>query len=264
MRIDVLTIFPEMFASALDASIIGKARQRGLLEVRLHDIRDAASDRHRMVDDAPYGGGAGMVMMVEPLASALEAVRRETVGGAPVILMSPQGERLEQGRLKALAKEPALILLCGRYEGVDERFVEHFVDLELSIGDYVLTGGELPAMVMIDGVSRLIPGVVGRPDSVVQDSFYDKLLDFPHYTRPRSIRGLDVPEVLLSGNHESIRRWRRKQALKRTRRRRPDLLARATLDEEDLTLLAEIEAEGAEPNLPSQNAAIAERTKMRR
>lgn len=249
MRIDVLTIFPQMFTAPFAHSIVGKARQRGIVDLRLHDIRDATRDRHRVVDDAPYGGGSGMVMKIEPLVAALEAVRAEQAahteqpGRGPLVYMSPQGERLDQERLKALAREPLLTILCGHYEGVDERFVEHFVDLELSIGDYVTTGGELPAMVLIDAVARLLPGVVGKRDSVVQDSFYGRLLDCPHYTRPQCFRGYGVPQVLLSGNHAAIERWRRKEALRKTRRRRPDLLAQAPLSEEDQRLLAELAAE---------------------
>ncbi|MBI3091283.1 MAG: tRNA (guanosine(37)-N1)-methyltransferase TrmD [Candidatus Tectomicrobia bacterium] len=250
MRIDVLTIFPQMFTSPFADSIVGKARQRGIVDLRLHDIRDATRDRHRVVDDAPYGGGSGMVMKIEPLVAALEAVRDEQPGSGPLVYMSPQGERLEQERLKALAREPLLTILCGHYEGVDERFVEHFVDLELSIGDYVTTGGEIPAMVLIDALVRLLPGVVGKRDSVVQDSFYGRLLDYPHYTRPQGFRGYAVPEVLLSGNHAAIERWRRKEALRKTRRRRPELLAQAPLSEEDQGLLAELEAEEAQREIP--------------
>ncbi len=245
MRINVLTIFPEMFASPLDHSIIGRARQRRLLEVRISDIRDFTTDRHRVVDDSPYGGGAGMVLKPDPLVAALEAIQAGAAQRAPVILMSPQGERLEHRRLAALAGEHEVSILCGHYEGIDERVVEQWVDLEVSIGDYVTTGGELPAMVLIDALARLLPGVVGKEESVVQDSFFSTIFDYPHYTRPQCFRGHEVPSVLLSGNHEAIRRWRRKQALKKTRQQRPELLAQAELTEEDVKLLAELDAEGA-------------------
>lgn len=245
MRIDVLTLFPEMFQGPLTESIIKRARERGLLTINLYDIRDYTTDKHHVTDDYPYGGGSGMVMKPEPIAAALEAVlpppERE---GVPVIMLSPQGEIFTQDLAKELAKKPRLVLLCGHYEGIDERVREVLVTREISIGDYVLTGGELPAMVIIDAVARLIPGVLGDPASPVEDSFYDGLLDYPHYTRPEVWRGRRVPEVLLSGNHEAIRRWRRKESLRRTFLRRPDLLAKARLTPEDLVLLQEIKEEG--------------------
>lgn len=241
MHFDVLTLFPEMFGGPLKASIIGKARANGLLGVNVWNIRDFAYDKHRIVDDAPYGGGAGMVLKVDVLARAIEAVRGHSQ--APIIYLSPQGEVFNQQIASELTNEPRLILLCGHYEEIDERIREHWVDRELSIGDYVLTGGELPAMVVIDAVARLLPGVLGDATSSEQDSFQDGLLDYPHYTRPASFRGLDVPEVLLSGHHELIRRWRLKEALRRTWLRRPELLNTKELSTEELLLLREIEKE---------------------
>ena len=223
IRFDILSVFPGMFASPLAESLIGKARDRGLVDIRLHDIRDYATDRHRMTDDAPYGGGGGMVMKVEPIDRALEAILPDRSEGL-VILMTPQGEPFSQRRAEELASHPRLVLLCGHYEGVDERVREHLVDRELSIGDYVLTGGELAAMVVVDAVSRLIPGVLGNDASAAEDSFSTGILEYPHYTRPATYRGWPVPEVLLSGNHAEIEAWRRTEALKRTLARRPDLL----------------------------------------
>lgn len=248
MRIDVLTLFPEMFSGPLDHSIVGRARERGLLDVRLTDIRDFTTDKHRQVDDAPYGGGPGMVMKPEPIFAAVEAVAGEAGGSrgggrqAHVILLDPQGRRFTQSRAWELAAKEHLVLICGHYEGVDER-VRSIVDEELSIGDFVLTGGELPAMIIIDAVCRLLPGAIGEADSARQDSFEGLVLDHPHYTRPADFRGMKVPDVLLSGNHEEIRRWRRKQALRRTLERRPDLLAKADLSDEDRRLLDELQAQ---------------------
>ena len=223
IRFDILSVFPGMFASPLAESLIGKARDKGLVDIRFHDIRDYATDRHRMTDDAPYGGGGGMVMKVEPIDRALEAILPDRSEGL-VILMTPQGEPFSQRRAEELASHPRLVLLCGHYEGVDERVREHLVDRELSIGDYVLTGGELAAMVVVDAVSRLIPGVLGNDASAAEDSFSTGILEYPHYTRPATYRGWPVPEVLLSGNHAEIDAWRRTEALKRTLARRPDLL----------------------------------------
>ena len=223
IRFDILSVFPGMFASPLAESLIGKARDKGRVDIRLHDIRDYATDRHRMTDDAPYGGGGGMVMKVEPIDRALEAILPDRSEGL-VILMTPQGEPFSQRRAEELASHPRLVLLCGHYEGVDERVREHLVDRELSIGDYVLTGGELAAMVVVDAVSRLIPGVLGNDASAAEDSFSTGILEYPHYTRPATYRGWPVPEVLLSGNHAEIEAWRRTEALKRTLARRPDLL----------------------------------------
>ena len=243
MRIDALTLFPEMFAGPLDASIVGRARERGLVEIRLVNIRDHSTERQRIVDDYPYGGGGGMVMKPEPVFAAVEAMRCRGECRERVVLMSPQGRRLEQAGVAALAAYEHLVIICGHYEGVDERVREHLVDEEVSIGDYVLTGGELPAMVVIDAVTRLLPDALGAQHGAASDSFATGLLEYPHYTRPAEFRGWKAPEVLLSGNHEAIRRWRREQALRRTRERRPDLLQQAALSEEDRELLENIEGE---------------------
>jgi tRNA (guanine37-N1)-methyltransferase len=221
LRIDILTLFPRMFAGPFDESIVKRARESGALDLRLTDIRDFATDRHRTVDDTPYGGGPGMVMKVEPLFRALEAVRTP---GAQTELLSPRGRLFTQAVARTLAERAALVLVCGHYEGVDERVVEHLVDDELSIGDYVLTGGELAAMVVIDAVVRLLPGVLGAEASVVEESHSAGLLEYPHYTRPADFRGWAVPEILLSGNHAAIARWRRERAEELTQARRPELL----------------------------------------
>lgn len=228
-----------MFRGPLDSSIIGRARDSGLLSIRLWNIRDFAEGKHRVVDAPPYGGGPGMVLKAPPVFGAVEAIWQETGEGAPkphTILMTPQGKPLNQKRVAELARFPHLVLICGHYEGMDER-VLHLVDEEISIGDYILTGGELPAMVLVDATARYIPGVLGEDASVEDDSFSDGLLEYPHYTRPPEFRGLKVPEVLLSGDHERIRLWRRQQSLKRTLERRPDLLFKATLSDEDRRLL---------------------------
>jgi tRNA (guanine37-N1)-methyltransferase len=238
VRIDVVTIFPEAFA-ALDVSIIGRARERGLVAIHVWDLRDYTTDRHRQVDDVPYGGGPGMVMKPEPFFAAVEALAPPAGPRPRVLLTSPQGRRFDQASAEALAREPHLIILCGRYEGVDDRVVDGLGAEEVSIGDYVLTGGELAAMVVIDATVRLLPGVVGDAESVAAESFASGLLDCPHYTRPAEFRGLRVPEVLLSGHHEQIRRWRRRQQLRRTLARRPDLLAADALTDEDRALLEE-------------------------
>ena len=221
MRIDVLTIFPELFSPFLATSLLGKAIERGLLEVEVHDLRHFTHDRHRTVDDVPYGGGGGMVMTAPPW---LEAVRALEQPGTRRILLSPQGARLDDELVRRLSAESHLVLLCGRYEGIDERVRELVVDEEVSIGDFVLSGGEVPAMVVVEAVSRQIPGVVGLPQSVQEDSFRAGLLDYPHYTRPLEVEGLRVPEVLLSGHHAEIERWRRASAREVTARKRPDLL----------------------------------------
>lgn len=242
MIFDILTLFPGMFDAPLSESIVGKARQRGIVQIRLHNIRDYATDKHQMTDDRPFGGGEGMVMKPEPIVSALEALEIE----APrprIILLSPQGRLYNQALAWDLARHERVILLCGRYEGVDERVVCHYVNDEISIGDYVLTGGELGAMVIVDSVSRLLPGVLGNASSALTESFNEALLEYPQYTRPQEFRGHQVPEILLSGHHEEIRRWRRGQALLRTRERRPDLFARLSLSNEDLELLARASAE---------------------
>jgi len=222
VRIDVLTIFPGIFESPLRESLLGKAVEAGLLDVRVHDIRDSTTDKHRQVDDESYGGGPGMVMKPEPIFAA---VRTLGEGDMRLLLLSPAGRRLDQALVRELAGEPWLVLICGRYEGVDERVVEGLPAEEVSIGDYVLSGGEVPALVVIEAVTRLIPGVIGREESHERDSFGPEgLLDHPHYTRPAEFRGMAVPEVLLSGNHAEIERWRREAALEKTRRNRPDLL----------------------------------------
>ncbi len=221
MRIDILTLFPALCEEPLSQSIAGRAREAGLLDLRIHNLRDWAAGKHRVTDDAPYGGGPGMVMKPEPVFAAVESLRSPE---ARVILMSPQGSRFDQGRARTLALLPHLILIAGHYEGVDQRVSEHLADEELSIGDYVLTNGAIAATVVADAVLRLVPGALGDEQSAEQDSFGAGLLDWPHYTRPVDFRGWRVPDVLLSGNHAEIARWRREQALNLTRRNRPDLL----------------------------------------
>jgi tRNA (guanine37-N1)-methyltransferase len=243
MRIDVLTLFPEFFEAPLKASLLGKAIEQGVLEVSATNVRDFTTDRHRTVDDAPYGGGPGMVMRCEPLAAAIESLA-ERNSLRRVALMSPRGRRLDQDLVRDLAGEPDLVLVCARYEGVDERVSRTLCTEEISIGDYVLSGGELPALVIIEAISRMLPGVVGDWESVTTDSFYGGLLGPPHYTRPPVFRGLEVPEVLREGNHAAIERWRRKEALRVTRARRPDLLEHCS--EQDRLLLEEINREEAE------------------
>ncbi len=244
MRIDVVSIFPDMFAAIRDYGITGRAMRAGLLTLKVWNPRDFSEDKHRNVDDRPYGGGPGMVMAAPPLARTLDAVRREQPG-TRVSYLSPQGRRLDHAAVAELGQRNGLILLAGRYEGVDERIIETAVDEEWSIGDYVLSGGELPAMVVIDAVARRLPGALGDEDSAEQDSFVDGLLDCPHYTRPEQYGGRQVPEVLLSGDHARIARWRKKQALGRTWLRRPDLLAMRSLSEDERALLEEFKREYA-------------------
>ena len=220
MRVDILTIFPGIFESPLRESLLGKAIESGILDVRVHDIRDHATDRHRQVDDEPYGGGPGMVMKAEPVFRAIESLGE---GPKRVILLSPAGRRLDQALVRELAAEPWLVLVCGRYEGVDERVVEGLPAEEVSIGDYVLSGGEIPALVVLEAVTRIVPGVVGKEESLRQESFEAGVLDHPHYTRPRRFRDMEVPEVLLSGDHQRVAEWRRRAAEEKTRRNRPDL-----------------------------------------
>ncbi|MGH2606047.1 MAG: tRNA (guanosine(37)-N1)-methyltransferase TrmD [Anaerolineales bacterium] len=243
MRIDVFTIFPDVMRPYLDSSILGRARQAGLLAVHLHDLRQYAHDRHRTTDDVPYGGGGGMVMKPEPLFESVESVLGEDLPETPRILLSPQGPLLTHERAAALAERPRFALICGRYEGVDERVRRHLATEEISVGDYVLTGGELPALVVIDCVARLLPGALGDETGAGRDSFADGLLEHPHYTRPADYRGWQVPEVLLSGDHARVAAWRRRESLRRTQARRPDLLPRARLTEEDLATLRELEEE---------------------
>jgi tRNA (guanine37-N1)-methyltransferase len=221
MRIDVLTLFPEMFTGPLDVSMVGRARERGLLELKIHNLRDWTHDRHKTVDDRPFGGGPGMVLKPEPIFAAVESLATEATR---VVLMTPAGRKFSQALARELAQQPHLLLVCASYEGVDERAVEALVDDELSIGDYVLTNGGLPTMVVIDAVTRLLPGVLGDEESALDESFSHGLLEYPHYTRPAEFRGLKVPEVLLSGHHAEIAKWRAQQARVRTSQRRPDLL----------------------------------------
>lgn len=242
MRIDVLTIFPGMFQGFLGESIVKRAQEQGLVQVFLHDIRQYASDKHGTVDDYPFGGGAGMVMKPEPVFRTMEAVQEQGPRGA-VILLTPQGEKFHHEMAQALSEEARLIFICGRYKGLDER-IRTLAQREISIGDYVLTGGELPAMVVMDSVIRLIPGALGDEESAWTDSFFQGILDAPQFTRPRVFRGLAVPEILLSGDHERIRVWRKKEALRRTLHRRPELLKVVSLTDEDKRLIAEIQTEG--------------------
>jgi tRNA (guanine37-N1)-methyltransferase len=253
MRFDVLTLFPDMLEGPIQASILGRAREAGLIEIVIHDIRDYTEDRHRTADDYPYGGGAGMVLKTEPIFTLMDALcpgwqaggpeGPDHVPGARVIYLTPQGHPLDQKTVGRLAGEKRLILLCGHYEGMDERVRQALIDEEISIGDYVLTGGELPALVVIDAVARLVPGVLGQEASPLEESFAEGLLEYPHYTRPAEVRGYRVPEVLLSGNHELVRQWRRRESLRRTLERRPDLLLGADLSREDQEILREL-AEG--------------------
>lgn len=240
MEFDVFTLLPDVFPPYLESSILQRARQRGLIEVRLHNIRDWAADKHHVTDDEPYGGGGGMVMKVEPVFTAIESVlgpfdklRAAPAAGCPVILLTPQGRVFNQKIAMELAQQPRIALLCGRYEGIDERIRQHLVTDEISIGDYVLTGGELPALILVDAITRLLPGVLGDPDGPFDDSHATGLLEYPHYTRPPEYRGWSVPEILLSGDHAKIARWRREQSLLRTFKRRPDMLEKAPLDARD-------------------------------
>ncbi|MFT5139921.1 MAG: tRNA (guanine37-N1)-methyltransferase [Lysobacterales bacterium] len=243
MHIEVITLFPDAFKAMSSLGVTGRAIEDGKVDVRVKNPRDFALDRHRSVDDRPYGGGPGMVMTVEPLRSTIGAAKAELPEGCKVSLLSPQGRKLDQDVIRELAARPGLILVCGRYEGIDERLIDLEVDEEWSIGDYVISGGELAAAVLIDAVARLIPGVLGDEESALQDSFMDGILDHPHFSRPECIESLVVPPVLLSGDHEAIRRWRRKQALGRTWLKRPELLDKTELDEEARLLLNEFRRE---------------------
>jgi tRNA (guanine37-N1)-methyltransferase len=236
MRFDILSVFPGMFTSAFECSLLKKAQEKNLIEIRVHDIRHYAQDRHRMTDDAPYGGGGGMVMKVEPIDRALQAVAPDR-DQALVILLTPQGETFRQEIAEELAEYPRIVLICGHYEGLDERVRSHLVDREISIGDYVLTGGELPAMVLVDAVARLIPGVLGNAVSARTDSFAMGLLEYPQYTRPAEYRNWKAPDVLISGHHREIEKWRRRESLRRTLARRPDLLTQADLSADDLAMI---------------------------
>jgi tRNA (guanine37-N1)-methyltransferase len=239
MVFDILTIFPEIFRSPLSESLMKKALDKGILQVRIWNLRDFTEDKHRTTDDYPYGGGAGMVMKAEPIFRAVEEIKTNDPK-ARTLLLTPQGERFHQGLARGLSEQKHWILICGRYEGLDERVRLGVVDREISIGDYVLNGGEIPALVFLEVISRYVPGFLGSEQSVEEETFSDGLLEYPHYTRPPVIRGMEVPEVLLSGNHAEIKRWRRRESLKRTYLRRPDLLERADLSEEDLEYLAQL------------------------
>lgn len=246
MQFDVFTLLPEVFPPYLDSSILQRARQRGLVSVNVHNIRDYTHDKHHMTDDTPYGGGGGMVMKPEPVFEAIESVLglnpHQTPPGhaCPIIMLTPQGRVFSQAVADELSRHERIALLCGRYEGLDERIREHLVTDEISIGDYVLTGGELPALILIDAVSRLIPGVLGDPDGAADDSHATGLLEYPHYTRPPEFRGWQVPEILLSGDHGKVDKWRREQSLLRTLARRPDLLEKAKLTESELEFLKDL------------------------
>lgn len=246
MRFDIFTLFPEVFEPYINTSILQRARQNHLLDVRVHNIRDWTTDRHHVTDDEPYGGGGGMVMKPEPIFAAVEGVLGSPPK-CPLILLTPQGRLFDQAVATQLSRQPHLALLSGRYEGIDERVRQHLVSDEISIGDYVLTGGELPSLVIIDAVARLIPGVLGDPDGAIDDSHASGLLEYPHYTRPALFRDWQVPEVLVSGDHARIARWRRKQALLRTWQRRPDLLDKTQISASDRKLLSEIMADELPP-----------------
>jgi tRNA (guanine37-N1)-methyltransferase len=244
IRFDVLSIFPEMFQSPLNYSLLKKAQDKGLIQFFFHNIRDWAQDKHKMTDDAPYGSGCGMVMKVEPVEKALNSVRKQELDPL-VVLMTPQGETFNQKIAAELAEKKQIIIICGRYEGVDERIRQHLTDREISIGDYILTGGELSAMVLMDAVSRLVPGVLGNEQSVEGESFSQGLLEYPQYTRPAQYKGWRVPDVLLSGNHAEIEKWRKMESLRKTYKKRPDLLEKTPLSDEDLIKLQKIKLEDA-------------------
>lgn len=252
MHFDILTLFPEMFEGPLTESIIKRAQEAELIQIHLHNIRDYATDKHRVTDDTPFGGGGGMVMKPEPLASAIRDVKKEF--DCPVILMSPQGRVFNQKIAQELAQHERLMLICGRYEGIDERVLELCITDEISIGDYVLTGGELPAMILVDAISRLLPGVLGAELGAAQDSHATGLLEHPHYTRPANFDGLKVPEVLLEGHHAKIEAWRRRESIRRTWQRRPDMLANVPLTEDEKWFLAELaKQQPRQPNTDLQD-----------
>jgi len=244
MKFHILTLFPGMFSGPFDESIIKRAREKQLIDISLHNIRNWATDKHQTADDAPYGGGAGMVMKVDPLASCIESVK-SCNPASTVVLTSPQGRRFTQSVARELVQRSGLIIICGRYEGIDERIRSLYAEDDISLGDFVLSGGEIAAMALVDSVARLIPGVLGSSESAETDSFGDGLLEYPHYTRPPEFNGLTVPETLLSGNHELIRKWRRKESLRKTWALRPDLLSQVELTQEDQKMLTEIEQEVA-------------------
>ena len=242
MKFDILTLFPGMFAGPFDESIIRRGRDKQLIDISLHNIRDYSTDRHQTADDAPYGGGAGMVMRVEPLSACIESVKAQQPAST-VVMTSPQGRRFTHKVAAELAALEGLIIICGRYEGIDERIRELYVEDDISLGDYVISGGEISAMVIVDAVTRLVPGVLGSNESAATDSFCDGLLEYPQYTRPPEFRGLKVPEILLSGNHELIRKWRRHESLRKTLTLRPDLLSDIELTKEDRKMLSDLERE---------------------
>ena len=248
MKIKILTIFPEMFESVLNASILGRAREQGLLDVTCVDIRPFSDRKHKNTDDYPFGGGAGMVMMAQPILAAMQSVTGEDFHGRRIFL-GPRGSKLSTAKARELAKEDELVLLCGHYEGVDQRALDLCIDEEISIGDYILTGGELAAMVLVDCVSRFIPGVLGSSESPEEESFSDGLLEYPQYTRPREIAGLEVPEVLLNGDHAKIRAWRRQESLRATLRFRPDLLESAPLADKERRMLEEMKTACSQESL---------------
>lgn len=256
----ILTLFPDMFPGPLASSITGRALEQKRATIQAINIRDYATDKHRIVDDTPYGGGSGMVMKPEPLTAAITSVRATLPSDSPIVLLTPQGQPLTQALVRQLAQAPGLLLVCGRYEGIDERMLSTF-DLEISLGDYVLSGGELGAMVVLDAVLRLLPGVLGNPESLAEESFQQHRLEYPQYTRPPIFAGIPVPDALLSGNHALIRRWRRKESLRRTLQRRPDLLQKYPPDPEEQKLLCEIETENRltqehrpSPNTPNRDS----------
>jgi tRNA (guanine37-N1)-methyltransferase len=261
-RIDILTLFPDYFQGPFTVSMVKRAQEKGAVNLQLHDLRRWATDKHHKADDVPYGGGAGMVMKPEPLFKALKALKGRRQG-VRTVLLSPQGQRLDHRKVLELSQIPSLILICGHYEGLDERVMDQ-VDEEISLGDFVLTGGEPAAAALVDSLVRFLPGVVGDRQSVEKDSFFNGLLDYPHYTRPRVFKGRGVPEVLLSGNHAQIERWRKKQSLKNTIHKRPDLLEKAVLSDEDQRLIQEVREElnGREkPGLAGLHRAVRERKK---
>lgn len=240
MKIEIITLFPEMFREVFSSSILKRAQDQGYLQVVLHQLRDHTLDRHRKVDDYPFGGGAGMLMQAQPLFDNIETIFSNTTAKPHVIYMSPSGKPLQQADLEQLSLKSHVVILCGHYEGVDQRVLDTFVDQEISLGDFVLTGGEIPAMALVDGISRLIPGVLGHDESSAEESFSDGLLEYPHYTRPAVFRDLPVPSVLLEGNHGAIARWRKKESLRRTLKVRPELLLKIDLKTKERQILAEI------------------------
>lgn len=240
MKIEIITLFPEMFREVFSSSILKRAHEQGYLQVVLHQLRDHTLDRHRKVDDYPFGGGAGMLMQAQPLFDNIEAILAKTPEKPHILYMSPSGSPLQQTNLEQLSHKKHIVILCGHYEGVDQRVLDTFVDQEISLGDFVLTGGEIPAMALVDGIARLIPGVLGHDESSAEESFSDGLLEYPHYTRPAVFRNLPVPNVLLEGNHGAIARWRKKESLRRTLKVRPELLLKIDLKTKERQILAEI------------------------